>query len=206
MDRGIWCTSALRIRTWEIGTVGTEWRGWAGDTSYLVVRTFSTPVQTPSWRYVPLCCAPSSPGRRGAVPGFSWQCAVRQSHPRHTGGSEARDAIIGSALCYQGVYLWQRGLLLNPDCLIVTAQQRTRIDSSGTAGRAVLCAKSAYRVILRTRNSRTLPIPLPTWATARRGSSFVWTQTDRLKTDIAGGPRSLVQPVEFPQFYEHSVL
>lgn len=32
------------------------------------------------------CCTPSSPGRRGAVPGFSWQCAVRQSHPRHTDG------------------------------------------------------------------------------------------------------------------------
>lgn len=63
-----------------------EWGVWAGTPgTYL----FSTPVQTPSWRYVstylriyvPLCCAPSSPGRRGAVPGFSWQCAVRQSHP-----------------------------------------------------------------------------------------------------------------------------
>lgn len=94
MDRGIECTSALRIRTWEIGTAGTTRRmGSVGrDASYV---PSSTPVQTPSWRYyevriyVPtylFCCAPSSPGRRGAVPGFSWQTAVRQSHPTHTDG------------------------------------------------------------------------------------------------------------------------
>lgn len=63
-----------------------EWGVWAGTpATYLL----STPVQTPSWRYVStylFCCAPSSPGRRGAVPGFSWQSAVRQSHPIHTDG------------------------------------------------------------------------------------------------------------------------
>lgn len=59
----------------------------------------------------------SSPGRRGAVPGFSWQCAVRQSHPRHT------DGWVGGSRCNYRVcpyllYLWQRGLsALNPDCL-----------------------------------------------------------------------------------------
>lgn len=51
MDRGIECTSALRIRTWEIGTAGTTRRmGSVGrDASYV---PSSTPVQTPSWRYV----------------------------------------------------------------------------------------------------------------------------------------------------------
>lgn len=108
-------TSALRIRTWEIGTAGTEWGGGqgtpatylfdAGPDTILAVRT--------------ICCAPSSPGRRGAVPGFSWQCAVRQSHPRHTdgwvGGSRCNYRVL--PCCDQGVYLWQRGLL----CSIPTA-------------------------------------------------------------------------------------
>lgn len=106
MDREIWCTSGLRIRTWEIGTAGTR-MGSVGRGGQL--RTFSTPVQTPSWRYVPLLRAQLARATR-AVPGFSWQCAVRQSHPRHT------DGWVGGSRCNyrvcpvdQGVYLWQRG-------------------------------------------------------------------------------------------------
>lgn len=66
--------------------MGRGGRGRAG--TYL----FSTPVQTPSWwvrtchSTYHFCCAPSSPGRGGAVPGISWQCVLRQSHPRHTDG------------------------------------------------------------------------------------------------------------------------
>lgn len=53
--------------------------------------------------------------------------------------------------------------------------------------RAVLCTKSAYRVYCAPAY---LPILLIHLGDCQKGpSSLYWTQTDRLKTDIAGGPR-----------------
>lgn len=78
------------------------------------------------------------------MPGFSWQCVLRQSHPRHTdrlagwvGGLEMQ--LSGLFLCDQGVYLWQRGLLfcssINPDCLkLVTAQRGFGFDPPAPSG------------------------------------------------------------------------
>lgn len=61
-----------------------------------------------------VCCAPSSPGRRGGgarvLLAVCSETVASQTHGRV--GRRAQDAIIGSALCYlryQGVYLWTRG-------------------------------------------------------------------------------------------------
>lgn len=185
MDRGIWCTSALRIRTWEIGTAGTEWGGWAGNASYVPFRRWSRHHLGGTYRLLHAQLARATRGGARVLLAVCSETVASQTHGRV--GRRLEMQLSGPALYDQGLYLWQRGLLLNPECLIVTAQQRTRIDSSGTVGRAVLRAKAAYRVY-----SAPVLFPssifLPTWATARRGLVVVWAQTDRLKTDIAGGP------------------
>lgn len=63
MDREIWCTSGLRIRTWEIGTAGT--RNGEGGKGTAGTYLFSTPVQTPSWRYVSTYHSAARPARQG---------------------------------------------------------------------------------------------------------------------------------------------
>lgn len=40
MDRDVWRTSGLRIRTWEIGTAGTEWGGGQGTPATYLGSTY----------------------------------------------------------------------------------------------------------------------------------------------------------------------
>lgn len=94
-----------------------------------------------------------------------------------------------------GVYL------LNPDCLIVTAQRGLipLVDYLYLTNCSQLnCIRMAGSAPYRTPS----PLPLCTsmLAAARRGSSKFWPQTDRLKTDIAGGSSRRPSPLNSHSF------
>lgn len=178
-----------------------EWGARAGEARYV---PFSTPVQTPSWRYVPPAARPASQlarATRGSARVLLAVCSETVASQTHGRVGRRLEMQLSGLPCDQGACSYlplAAGLVFSQSRLPeLRLRRKDSVASSGvlyqcTYGRAVLLPSSRTACcVLCTTTHRLVAASGPKRTVSKRTLQWV---------------PSLVQPVEFPQFHGHSVL